>query len=151
MKKVMLLNAIALLFLCMSVTAQKRTSDSLALVSKIDADQIKLQELESQLDLRKMSQQEAIAKAHRSAGENLAAADKLSDNPKNKKLAKRAHKNAGEAREDAKNARKETERINKLNKEIKSTKKRLAKNQSRLDKYAHRGSVITTPPAPTQN
>lgn len=143
MKKLMLLNAVALLVLCMSVTAQKRTTDSLNLVSKIDADQMKLKELQSQLDLKIMSQQEAIAKAHRSASENVNAADRLSDNPRNRKLAKRAHKNAGEARRDAKNAREETARVNKLNKEIKSTKKRLARNQSRLTRYIQRGNVIT--------
>lgn len=149
MKKVMYVNAIALLFLGMSVTAQKRTSDSLSLVSKIEADQAKLNDLQSQLDLRKMSQQEAVAKAHRSAGENVTAADKLSDNPKNKKLAKRAHKNAGEARQDAKAARKETDRVNKLNKEIKSTQKRLDKNQSKLNKYRQRGNIIAAPSAAT--
>ncbi|WP_207515382.1 hypothetical protein [Longitalea luteola] len=150
MRKLLLLHPVVFFFFYFSVNAQKDNSDSLNLVSKIQADSARLRELQSELDLKMMSKQEAIARAHRSASENVAAADRLSDDPRNKRLAKRADKNAGEARRDAKNARLETEKVDKLDKEIRRVQKRLAKNQSRLSKYIQRGYVQPATPDTSQ-
>ncbi|WP_205513890.1 hypothetical protein [Longitalea arenae] len=141
MQKLLFLNLIGLLLVCLPVIAQKSTADSLSLVSKIEADSARLKELQSELDLKMMSKQEAVAKAHRSASENVAAADRLSDDPRNKRLAKRADQNASEARRDAKTARRETERVNKLDKEIRTIKKRIARNQTRLNKFVQQANM----------
>jgi hypothetical protein len=135
MQKLLLITAIVLLGFSISVSAQELNKDSISLVSKIEDDKSKLAELQTQLEERLKSKGDAIAKAQRSANANSTAADKLSDDPKNKKLAKKADKSSSVARKDAKAARIETEKVEKLNKNIRSTKKRIAKNEKRLKKY----------------
>jgi hypothetical protein len=135
MQKTLVLILFGSSLFCTTTSAQQVNKDSLSLISKIEADQSKLVNLQSQLDQKIKSKEEALAKAQQSANINATAADKLSDNPRSKRLAKRAHKRAGEARQDAKNARKESAAVDKLNKDIRVTKKRIAKNQKRLNKY----------------
>ena len=135
MKRTVLLTVAFFLAFCISTSAQTQNTDSLSLVSKIDEDKSKLADLQTQLEERLKLKREAIAKAQRSANANSTAADKLSDDPKNRKLAKRADKSSSAARKDAKAARRETDRVDKLNKNIRSTKKRIAKNEKRLKKY----------------
>ncbi|HEY8898372.1 MAG TPA: hypothetical protein VIM79_26270 [Niastella sp.] len=135
MQKLLLITATVLLGFSISASAQELNKDSLSLVSKIEEDKSKLADLQTQLEERLKSKGDAIAKAQRSANANSTAADKLSDDPKNKKLAKKADKSSSVARKDAKAARIETEKVEKLNKNIRSTKKRIAKNEKRLKKY----------------
>src|SRR5688572_28588169 len=99
MQKVLTLTPIGLL-ICIYVSAQQVqvNTDSLSLVSKIEADQTKLGELQMQLDQKLKIKQEAMANAQKSANENSAAADKLSNNPKHKRLARKADNWATEAR-----------------------------------------------------
>lgn len=137
MKRTVLLTLAFFLTFCISSTAQTENADSLSLVSKIEEDKSKLAELQTQLEERVKIKREAIEQAQRSANANSTAADKLSDDPKNKKLAKRADKSSSAARKDAKTARRETERVEKLNKNIRSTEKRIAKNEKKLKKYTH--------------
>jgi hypothetical protein len=141
MQKVLLLTSIGLLFFCMSVSAQRVNTDSLSLVSKISADQLKLGKLQNQLNEKIRDKEVASAEAQRSADKNAAAADELSDNPENKKLARKANRKAGDAKSDARNARREAERLDKLNKEIENTKKRIADNQVKLNKYIQDDSM----------
>ena len=135
MKRTVLLTVAILLVLGITTSAQEPNKDSLSLVSKIEEDKSKLADLQTQLEERLKLKGDAIAKAQRSANANSTAADKLSDDPKNKKLAKRADKSSSAARKDAKTARRETDRVEKLNKNIRATKKRIAKNEKRLKKY----------------
>lgn len=135
MQKLLLITATVLLGFSISTSAQELNKDSLSLVSKIEDDKSKLSELQTQLEERLKSKGDAIAKAQRSANANSTAADKLSDDPRNKKLAKKADKSSSVARKDAKAARIETGKVEKLNKNIRSTKKRIAKNEKRLKKF----------------
>lgn len=135
MQKLLLITATVLLGFSISTSAQELNKDSLSLVSKIEDDKSKLSDLQTQLEERLKSKGDAIAKAQRSANANSTAADKLSDDPRNKKLAKRADKSSSAARKDAKAARIETGKVEKLNKNIRSTKKRITKNEKRLKKY----------------
>jgi hypothetical protein len=138
MQKLLVLTPIVMLLLCNVLFAQTDNADSLSLVAKIEADQLKLNDLQIQLEQRIKTKQEAMEKAQRSANENAAAADKLSNNPKHKRLAKKADRKASEARKDAKDARIETEKVDKLNKNIRVTKKRIARNQGKLNKLKSR-------------
>lgn len=140
MQKVLLLTSIGLLFLCMSVTAQKINTDSLSLVSKISADQLKLGKLQNQLEQKTKNQQDASVQAQQSAKENVAAADKLNENPENKKLARKANNRASDAKSDSRNARKEANTLNKLNKDIQDLQKRIANNQAKLNMHIQKGS-----------
>lgn len=143
MQKLLVLIPVVMLLFCNALFAQVDNADSLALVAKIEADQVKLNDLQLQLEQRMKSKQEAMEKAQRSANENAAAADKLSNNPRHRRLAKRADKKAGEARRDAKDARIETEKVNRLNKNIRATEKRIAKNQGKLNKLKNRTPLGT--------
>ena len=141
MQKVLLLTSIGLLFFCMSISAQKVNTDSLSLVSKISADQLKLGKLQNQLEQKIKSQQDASEQAQQSANENSTAADRLSDNPENKKLARKANKRASDAKSDARNARKESNSLDKLNKDIQDLKNRIADNQVKLNKHIQDGQA----------
>jgi hypothetical protein len=139
MQKVLLLTSIGLLFFCLPVFAQKVNTDSLSLVSKISADQLKLGKLQSQLEQKTKNKQDASEQAQKSANANSNAADKLNDNPENKKLARKANNKASDAKSDSRNARKESDRLDNLNKDIQDLKKRIADNQVKLNKYIQNG------------
>ena len=141
MQKVLFLTSIGLLFLCMSISAQNVNTDSLSLVSKISADQLKLGKLQNQLEQKTQNQQNASEQAQRSANENSTAADKLSDNPENRKLARKANNKASDARSDSRNARKESGSLDKLNKDIQDLKNRIANNQVKLNKHIQKGTA----------
>jgi hypothetical protein len=134
MKRSLLITAAFVVVLCVSSAAQTENTDSLSLITKIEEDRSKLADLQLQLEERLKIKKEALGRAQNSANENADAADRLSNNPRHKRLARKADKTASEARRDAKAARKETDRVDKLNKEIRSTKKRIAKNEKKLNK-----------------
>ena len=146
MQKILLLISIGLLCFCMSVSAQKVNTDSLSLVSKISADQLKLGKLQNQLEQKTKNDLDASDQAQKSANENSIAADKLNDNPSNRKLARKANNKAGNAKSDARSARKESYRLDKLNKDIQDLKNRIADNQVKLNKYIQNGRAnrVTT-------
>jgi chromosome segregation ATPase len=125
----------------MSVSAQKINTDSLSLVSKISTDQLKLGKLQNQIKQKTKNQQNASAQAQQSANENSTAANKLSDNPENKKLARRANNKAGDARSDSRNARRESNSLDKLNKDIQDLKNRISNNQAKLNMHIQKGSA----------
>ena len=135
MQKILLLTSIGLLSFCMSVSAQKVNTDSLSLVSKISSDQLKLGKLQNQLEQKTKNDLDASDQAQKSANENSIAADKLNDNPSNRKLARKANNKAGNAKSDARSARKESYRLDKLNKDIQDLKNRIADNQVKLNKH----------------
>ena len=99
--------------------------------------------MQNEVDQKTKNKQDASAKAQQSADENSAAATKLSDNPDDKKLARRADHKAGDARSDARKSRKEASRLEKLNKDIYDLKNKIADEQAKLNKYAP--PVATTP------
>jgi hypothetical protein len=148
MKKVFLLTSIGLLSFCLSVSAQNVNTDSLSLVSKISADQLKLGNLQNQLEQKTKNQQDASEQAQKSANENSTAADRLSDHPENRKLARRANNKAGNARSDSRSARKESASLDKLNKEILHLKNKIADNQVKLDKHLGKINPATTATQP---
>jgi hypothetical protein len=135
MQRLLVLTTAILLVFSISTSAQEVNKDSLSLVSKIEEDQSKLADLQTQLEERSKIKKEALSTAQKSANQNAEAADKLSDDPRHKRLAKKADKAASEARKDAKTARKETDKVDRLNKDIRATKKRIAKNEARLNKF----------------
>lgn len=141
MQKVLLLTSIGLVFFCMSVFAQKVNTDSLSLVSAISADQLQLGKLQNQLEQKTKNKQDASDQAQRSANENSTAAEKLKDNPENKKLARKANNKASDAKSDSRSARKESDRLDELHKDIQDLKNRIADNQVRLNKHIQDGAT----------
>jgi len=87
MKKALYLIPAGMLFLCTSVHAQKANIDSLELVAQISQDQLKLGKLQNMVDQKTRNKQTAALDAQNSASDNVRAAEKLNDDPDNKKLA----------------------------------------------------------------
>lgn len=152
MKKAIFLVSASVLFFCANTFAQQSTADSvypkantdsLSLVKKISDYQLKLGELQNEVEQKTKNMQDASAKAQQSADDNAAAANKLSDNPDSKKLARRANNSAGDAKSDAKTSRKETKRLDKLNRQINDLKKKIAHEQTKLNKHIIAG--VPTP------
>jgi len=135
MKKMLLPAIIGALFLCTSVSAQKVNTDSLSLISKISADQLKLGKLQNQVDQKTRNKQDASEQAQKSANENAIAATKLSNLPEDKKLARKADNKASDARSDSKNARKQAGQLDKLNQDILELKNKIAVEQAKLNNY----------------
>lgn len=133
MKKLLLLISTSL-FIYISTSAQVNT-DSLSLVSEISRDQLKLGKLQNQLEQQVNNKQNALEKVQRSANKNSTAAEKLSNDPDSKKLARKAKNTARDAKKDSRNARNESESLDNLNKDIENLKNRIAKNQVKLNKY----------------
>ena len=99
-----------MLLLCHPTKAQRANIDSLQLVAQIGQDQLKLGKLQNMVDERTRNKQMSAIDAQNSASDNVTAAEKLNDDPNNKKLASDANTKAGDAKSDAGKARKESRR-----------------------------------------
>lgn len=135
MKKALYLIPAGMFFLCTSVRAQKANIDSLELVVQISQDQLKLGKLQNMVDQKTRNKQTATLDAQNSASDNVKAAQKLNDDPNNKKLASDANNTAGDAKSDGGKARKETRRLDDLNNDITDLKSKIAVAQAKLSAY----------------
>jgi len=145
------MTAMAVVIACVSVSAQsaqsaqpaqKINTDSLSLVAKISADQLKLAKLQNTVEEKTRDKQDQATTAQQSADKNKTAADRLSDDPTDKTQARKADNAAGDAKSDSKKARKASDRLKNLNKDIDELKAKIAENQAKLNAYI---------PVPTQN
>lgn len=148
MKKAFYLLPAGMLFIGISVSAQKANVDSLELVSQISKDQLKLGKLQNMVEQKTKNKDGAAIDAQNSASANAKAAEKLNDDPDNKKLASDANNKAGDAKSDAGKSRKETERLDDLNKNITSLKSKIAVEQAKLSAYypVSASAPLVTPP-----
>jgi len=144
MQKLFLLISCGLLLFCIPISGQQLKKDSLSLVSEIYRNQLKLGRLLSQLEQKSNKKQDASKKAQYSANKDSTAADELSDDPDNKKLARKAKNTAHDARKDSMNAITESETLDKLHSDIQSLKQRIENNQARLNKIKHERSNSST-------
>ena len=134
MKKAILFT-VGVLSFGLIASAQMVNKDSLSLVSKISSDKEKLANLQAQVDDRTREKKETANKAQESADDNQKAANKLSSDPQDRKLARKADNEASDARSDAKRARKAADRLEELNKDIRNMTERIEKEQTKLNKY----------------
>ena len=149
MKKILSLAIISIL-LGYNASAQKANTDSLSLVAKISTDQLKLGKLQNTVDQKTNNKQGSALKAQNAAIDNAAAADQLSNDPENKKLARNASNKAGDAKSDARKARKENGKLNDLDKEIADLKVKIAGEQAKLNRYIPAATNgLAGPPADT--
>src|ERR1700744_1600014 len=135
MQKNLIVVAIGVLAFCTTVSAQKINTDSLKLVSNISNYQLKLGQLQNTVTQKTTAKDDANLQAQRSADDNRTAANNLSDDAEDKKLARQADNSASTAKGDAKKARKASERLKNLNKDIQDLKDKIAKDQQKLDMY----------------
>jgi hypothetical protein len=137
--------AVIILAFCVSASAQKINTDSLSLVSRISEYQLKRAKLMNMIDQRTKEKQDAALQAQRSANENSEDAARLSSDPQNKKLARKADNAASDARRDSKRAREANDKLDELNKDIGKLTDKIASEQSKLVKYT---GVVTVAPVP---
>lgn len=146
MKKVIYLVPIAVLFLCTSARAQQVNIDSLTLIAQIAQDQLDLGKLQNMVHQKTANKNGAAFNAQTSADDNAAAAQRLSEDPTNKKLASNASDKAGDAKSDARKSRRQSGKLDDLNKEIVNLKLKIAGEQSKLNVYS---SQMVAAPAAT--
>ncbi|HXB08678.1 MAG TPA: hypothetical protein VNW04_16215 [Puia sp.] len=135
MKKALYLLPVGMLFFGVPAVAQKANTDSLKLVAQISQDQLELGKLQNKVEQKTKNKEGAAADARNSASDNVNAAEKLKDDPDNKKLASDANNKAGDAKSDARKSRKESGRLDDLNKAILDLKSKIAVEQSKLSIY----------------
>ena len=148
MLRVLFLASLGMLFLCVKTSAQKVNTDSLKLISKIGEDQLKLGKLQNTVDQKKRNKEDGAVAAQESADKNAIAANRLSNDPENKKEAKQADNAAGDARSNARKARKADDRLNKVNKDIADLQSKIAREQAELSKYTGNSNVALAPATP---
>jgi hypothetical protein len=148
MKKVCLLTSIGLLLMCATVSAQQVNTDSLKIVSTISEYQLKLGKLQNTVDQKTQKKQDGAVKAQESANQNVTDANRLSNDPQNKRDAKQAENAANEAKSDARKARKATEELNKVNKNILELQSKISDEKVKLSRYT--GVSLTVVTAPIQ-
>jgi hypothetical protein len=142
----------SVLFLAGTVSAQTNNIDSLSLISKISADQLKLAKLEGMVAETTKNLTEANSKAQQSANYNIETANNLSADPENKTLARKADNSASDAKSEARKARKAADKLSDLNKEIMDQKNKLVLEQQKLNGYTQTPvvypAVVPIPAAP---
>ncbi|MBO9201885.1 MULTISPECIES: hypothetical protein [Niastella] len=133
MQKLVLLISCTWLLFCMPISGQVN-KDSISLVSEIYRNQLRLGKLLGHLEQQYNKKQNTSEKAQNSANKDSIAADKSSDNPGSRKLARKAKNIANDARKDSRSARIESENLDKLHSDIQYLKNKIENNQAKLNK-----------------
>ena len=149
MKKAFYLITAGLFFFSVSVKAQQANIDSLKLVAQISQDQLQLGKLQNMVAQKTKDQEGAALNAQNSASDNANAAQRLNDDPTNKKLASNANDKAGNAKSDARKSRKQTEKLDNLNQNILDLKSKIASEQYKLSIYSPASPVTPAITMPT--
>lgn len=124
-----------LVALSLAVTAQKINTDSLSLVSKISEYQLKRAKLQNTVDKTMQDKADAATKVQNSANQSSQDANRLSNDPQNKGLAKKADQSAGDARRDSKKSRAANDKLQDLYKEIAKLDDKIMREQKKLAQH----------------
>lgn len=92
----------------------------------------KLAHLEKEYQEKTVGKQKAIQQAEASADENRRAAEELSNDPFNRRRARRAEKQASRARRDTKSVQRADKNLERLEKNINKVKKLIAEDERAL-------------------
>ena len=130
------------IILAVSAYAQPVTKDSIAILNQqkealkiskdLNENNIELAKLENTVEKKTQNQQNTAQEAQEAADKNGDAANKLTGDAQDKKLANKASKTAKTAKTDAKKARNASDEVDKLQKEIESLKEKIAKDKVKL-------------------
>ena len=141
--KLKFINAFILLMICSvaasaqvvstdSITMLKTEKNDLKLGKKINDNKLKLAKLENSVQGKEHDLQQANDDSKRSADDNASAASKLSANPTDKSLARRADQTASVAKRDARRARNAAKDVDDLKKDIADLKSKIASDEKKL-------------------
>jgi cell division protein FtsL len=150
MKKLFLMSSMGMLFICSQVSAQQVNTDSLKLLSQISQDQLKLGKLQNTVDQKTKDKQDGAVKAQQSADKNVTDANRLSNDPQNKKDARNADNSASDAKSDARKARNASGDLDKLNKNIADLQSKIYDEKIKLSRYTQVMPPAVAP-APVQS
>jgi homoserine dehydrogenase len=115
-----------------SVSSLKQQKQSLELSSKINANKIQLAKLENNLEKKTHEMETTSEDARKAADENAEAAAKLSSDPLDKALARRAENAGDAARKSAKRARAAVDNLADLKKNIELLRSKIADDEAKL-------------------
>jgi predicted nucleic acid-binding Zn-ribbon protein len=128
------------IFFALASSAQNNDQNEkqiIKLQAKVSEDSAKLVKFNSLMpDFEKQKKQTAD-QAQQSADDNKTAAERLSNDPQDRKLARKADNAASDARSDAKKARVSADKLDDLDQDIKKLAKQLGKERDKLDTYLH--------------
>ena len=128
------------IFFALTSSAQnndKNEKQIIKLQAKVSEDSAKLVKFNSLIPDYEKQKKQTAEQAQQSADDNKTAAERLSNNPQDKKLARKADNAASDARSDAKKARVAADKLDDLNQDIKKLTKQLDKEHDKLDTYLH--------------
>jgi hypothetical protein len=144
MRKKSVFNPIIFAALVFSVTTAAAQGDStqptndkklVKLLAKVNEDSVKLVKFKGMVSQFEKDKKDAANLAQQSADDNKQAADRLADNPQDKRLARRAHSAAKTAKSDSQKARVAAGKLDDLNDDIKKLTLQLGKEQGKLASY----------------
>jgi septal ring factor EnvC (AmiA/AmiB activator) len=146
MRKKMVLHGIVLsglLLLGMGAAAQVDSTGTgvtndkklIKLLAKVNEDSAKLVKFNGMVSQFEKDKKDAANQAQESADDNKRAADRLADNPQDKKLARRARSAARTAKSDSQKARVAADKLDDLNSDIQKLTRQLGKEQGKLATY----------------
>ena len=115
-----------------SITTLKQQKEAIVISKRINDNKLKLAKLENTVEKKTLNVETTGIEAQKSANTNGQAADKLTNDAQDKKLANDASKSAKEAKHDAKQARKAASSLENLKKDIESLKSKIAADESLL-------------------
>jgi chromosome segregation ATPase len=115
-----------------SISSLKQRKQSLQLKSKINEQKLQLAKLENNIDKKRREMESTAAEAQKAADENAEAATRLSNNPQDKKMARRTEKAADYAKKSARRARIAADNLANLLKDIESLKSKIADEEAKL-------------------
>ena len=115
-----------------SISILKQQKEAIIISKRVNDNKLKLAKLENSVEKETQNVQNTGVEAQKSADNNGQAADKLTGDAQNKKLASDASKSAKEAKHEAKQARKASASLESLKKDIESLKSKIAADESRL-------------------
>jgi septal ring factor EnvC (AmiA/AmiB activator) len=128
------------IFFALASSAQNNDQNEkqiIKLQAKVGEDSAKLVKFNSLIPDFEKQKKHTADQAQQSADDNKTAAERLSNDPQDKKLARKADNAASDARSDAKKARVSADKLDDLNQDIKKLTKQLEKEHDKLDQYLH--------------
>jgi chromosome segregation ATPase len=138
--------ATALAWESTAVAQDSRDKHLIKLEAKISEDSAKLVKFQSMVSPFEKEKSETADNAQQSADDNKKAAERLSNDPQDKRLARKARNAATDAKRDARRAREASDKLDDLNSDIRKLTKQLAKEKDKRQDF--QGN--TPPAAPTE-
>ncbi|MDO6431098.1 hypothetical protein Q4E93_10895 [Flavitalea sp. BT771] len=133
----------------LAASAQKINTDSLSLVSKISEYQLKRAKLQNTVDKTMQDKADAATKVQNSANQSSQDANRLTNDPQNKGLARKADQSAGDARRDSKKARAANDKLHDLYKEIAKLDDKILGEQRKLSVFTGVAAPVEIKPVDT--